>query len=41
MDDSVQKVVLDEASDFSLFSLFLDADIVVKLVIIVLLHTST
>ena len=40
MDDSVQKVVLDEASDFSLFSLFLDADIVVKLVIIVLLLSS-
>ena len=40
MDDSVQKIVLDEASDFSLFSLFLDADIVVKLVIIILLLSS-
>jgi len=40
MDDSVQKIVLDEASDFSLFSLFLDADIVVKLVIIILLFSS-
>jgi len=34
---SAERWTLDEASDFSLFSLFLDADIVVKLVIIVLL----
>ena len=30
MDETVEKVILEQASDFSLLSLFLDADIVVK-----------
>ena len=40
MDETVEKVVLEQASDFSLLSLFLDADIVVKLVILILLLSS-
>ena len=40
MDDSIEKKVLEESVDFSIFSLFLQADVVVKIVIIVLLVCS-
>ena len=40
MDDSIEKKVLEESVDFSIFSLFLQADIVVKIVIIALLVCS-
>ena len=40
MDDSIEKKILEESHDFSIFSLFLQADIVVKLVIITLLISS-
>lgn len=41
MDESVEKVILNEAnSSFSLMSLFLDADIVVKSVILILIFAS-
>ena len=39
--ESVEKIVIDESSnDFSIFSLFLDADIVVKIVILMLIFAS-
>ena len=40
MDDTIEKKILDESQDFSILSLFLQADIVVKLVIITLLISS-
>lgn len=40
MDDSIEKKVLEESVDFSIFSLFLQADVVVKIVIIALLVCS-
>ena len=40
MDESIEKKVLEESNDFSIFSLFLQADIVVKIVIILLIFSS-
>jgi len=40
MNETVEKVTLEESRDFSLFTLFFDADIIVKLVIIILLLAS-
>ena len=40
MDESVEKKILEESTDFSIFSLFLQADIVVKVVILILLLSS-
>ncbi len=41
MEDSIEKVVLDEtANNFSIISLFFDADLVVKVVIILLIFAS-
>ena len=40
MDDTIEKKIIEESHDFSIFSLFLQADIVVKLVIITLLISS-
>ena len=40
MDESVEKKIIEESSDFSIFSLFLQADIVVKIVILILLLSS-
>ena len=41
MDNSVEKVVLEEVTNnFSIFSLFFDADIIVKIVILMLIFAS-
>ena len=40
MDESVEKQIIEESADFSIFSLFLQADIVVKIVILILLLSS-
>ena len=40
MDESVEKKIIEESTDFSIFSLFLQADIVVKIVILILLISS-
>jgi biopolymer transport protein TolQ len=40
MDESVEKKIIEESTDFSIFSLFLQADIVVKTVILILLLSS-
>ena len=40
MDDTIENKILEESQDFSILSLFLQADIVVKLVIITLLISS-
>ena len=40
MDESVEKKIIEESVDFSIFSLFLQADIVVKIVILILLISS-
>ena len=40
MDESVEKKIIEESADFSIFSLFLQADIVVKIVILILLLSS-
>ena len=40
MDETIEKKVIEEASDFSIFSMFLQADIVVKIVIIILIFSS-
>ena len=40
MDESVEKKIIEESVDFSIFSLFLQADIVVKIVILILLFSS-
>ena len=40
MDESVEKKIIEESTDFSIFSLFLQADIVVKIVILILLFSS-
>ena len=40
MDESVEKKIVEESADFSIFSLFLQADIVVKIVILILLLSS-
>ena len=40
MDESVEKKIIEETADFSIFSLFLQADIVVKIVILILLFSS-
>ena len=41
MDEKLEKVVIEEVSnDFSIYSLFLQADLVVKIVIIILIFAS-
>ena len=41
MDESIEKKILDESSnDFSILSLFFQADIVVKIVIFLLIFSS-
>ena len=40
MDETVEKKIIEESADFSIFSLFLQADVVVKIVIILLLISS-
>ena len=40
MDETVEKKIIEESSDFSIFSLFLQADVVVKIVILLLLISS-
>ena len=40
MDESVEKKIIEESADFSIFSLFLQADVVVKIVILILLISS-
>ena len=40
MDESVEKKIIEEGADFSILSLFLQADIVVKIVILILLLSS-
>ena len=40
MDETIDKKIIEEASDFSIFSMFLQADIVVKIVIIILIFSS-
>ena len=40
MDETVEKKIIEESADFSIFSLFLQADIVVKTVILILLLSS-
>ena len=40
MDETIEKKILEESADFSIFSLFLQADIVVKTVILILLFSS-
>ncbi len=40
MDETIEKKIIEESVDFSIFSLFLQADIVVKIVIILLLISS-
>ena len=40
MDETIEKKIIDESNDFSIFSLFLQADIVVKIVILILLLSS-
>ena len=41
MDNSVEKVVLEEVTNnFSIFSLFFDADVIVKIVILMLIFAS-
>ena len=37
MDETIEKKIIEESHDFSIFSLFLQADIVVKIVILMLL----
>ena len=34
MDETVEKKIIEESADFSIFSLFLQADVVVKIVIL-------
>ena len=40
MDDTIEKKIIEGSQDFSIFSLFLQADVVVKIVIVVLLISS-
>ena len=40
MDETIEKKIIEESSDFSIFSLFLQADVVVKIVIILFLISS-
>ena len=40
MDETIEKKVIEESSDFSIYSMFLQADIVVKIVIITLIFSS-
>jgi len=40
MDETIEKTVIEESADFSIFSLFFQADIVVKIVILLLLFSS-
>ncbi len=40
MDETIEKKIIEESHDFSIFSLFLQADIVVKIVILLLLIAS-
>ncbi len=40
MDETIEKKIIEESSDFSIFALFLQADIVVKIVILLLLFSS-
>ena len=40
MDESVEKKIIEDGAEFSIFSLFLQADVVVKIVILLLLISS-
>jgi len=40
MDETIEKKVIEESADFSIFTLFLQADVVVKIVILLLLFAS-
>ena len=40
MDETIDKKIIEESSDFSIISLFFQADIVVKIVILILLLSS-
>ena len=40
MDETIEKKVIEETSDFSILSMFLQADIVVKIVIVILIFSS-
>ncbi|MBS91750.1 MAG: protein TolQ [Rickettsiales bacterium] len=40
MDETIEKKILEESNDFSIFSMFLQADVVVKIVIILLVLSS-
>ena len=40
MDETIEKKVIEETTDFSIFSMFFQADIVVKIVIIILIFSS-
>ena len=40
MDETIEKKVLEESSDFSILSMFLQADVVVKIVIVLLVFSS-
>ncbi len=40
MDETIEKKIIEESSDFSIFSLFLQADVVVKIVILLLIVSS-
>ena len=40
MDETIEKKVIEETSDFSILSMFLQADVVVKIVIIILIFSS-
>ncbi len=40
MDETIEKKIIEESTEFSIFSLFLQADIVVKVVILLLLFCS-
>jgi biopolymer transport protein TolQ len=40
MDETIEKKVIEETADFSIFSMFFQADVVVKIVIIILIFSS-
>ena len=40
MDESIEKKIIEESQDFSILSLFFQADIVVKIVILTLIASS-
>ena len=39
MDETIEKKIIEESADFSIFSLFLQADIVVKIVLLLLISS--